>query len=123
MQVACPNIRNLGSNILFPTPILMSSQSWRQISYMRYRTFSSFHDILYIFSRKQVASGILVGIKNDLTADIRDIKEIRVPQDQSKIARLRIWCPGYVFQIYALYIPPDCKPEHFNYLFLRKQFL
>ncbi|GIY20397.1 hypothetical protein CEXT_572251 [Caerostris extrusa] len=67
---------------------------------------------LYLLPKyRKVASGILVGIKDTLTADFEICKEMGESEDKSEIIKLEVWKKSCRFKIYALYVPPGSKPN------------
>ncbi|GIX84731.1 hypothetical protein CEXT_84121 [Caerostris extrusa] len=65
---------------------------------------------LYLLPKyRKVASGILVGIKDTLTADFEICKEMGESEDKSEIIKLEVWKKSCRFKIYALYVPPGSK--------------
>ncbi|VDN99169.1 unnamed protein product [Rodentolepis nana] len=71
---------------------------------------------LYLLRKyRQVASGILTGVKEGLTSHYDLIKSMGLSQDKCEIIRLNIWKCQDHFKIYAVYNPPQNCPN-FDYL-------
>ncbi|GFY77866.1 hypothetical protein TNIN_73271 [Trichonephila inaurata madagascariensis] len=71
---------------------------------------------LYILHQsRQVASGMLVGVKTGLTADFRIIKDMDCSPDKSEVIKLNLWKNGKRFSILTIYSTPNNKPD-FSYL-------
>ena len=60
---------------------------------------------------RQIASGILVGIRDNLTSTFTEIKEMGNSADKSEIVQIDVWKNEYHFMIYAVYSPPNNKPD------------
>ncbi|VDO05268.1 unnamed protein product [Rodentolepis nana] len=71
---------------------------------------------LYLLPKhRQVASGILTGVKVGLTSHCDLIKSMGSTQDKCEIIRLNVWKCQNQFKIYAIYNPPKNCP---NFYFL-----
>ena len=71
---------------------------------------------LYLMSKhRQVASGILVGVRSHIISDFTEIKEMGNTQDKSEIIKLDVWKNTHRYRIYAVYNPPNNKPD-FSFL-------
>ncbi|GIY17283.1 hypothetical protein CDAR_261231 [Caerostris darwini] len=94
--------------------MLMFLQSGRQILHMRSWTSLNFprYSLALTPKSKQVTSGILVGVRDYLTEDIKIIKEMGNTQDKSETVRISVWNSGRSFEFYAFCIP-DNKPHFF----------
>jgi len=60
---------------------------------------------------RQVASGILIGISKSLCAELKIVKEVGNSEDKSEIVKVNVWKKGNNFTIYAIYSPPNNKPD------------
>jgi hypothetical protein len=60
---------------------------------------------------RQIASGILIGVSNSLSMEFKQLKEIGNSDNKSKIVKVNVWKQGNHFTIYAIYSPPDNKPD------------
>jgi hypothetical protein len=56
---------------------------------------------------RQIASGILVGVRNSLSAEFKLVKEMGNSEDKSEIVKVNVWKQGKNFTIYAIYSPPE----------------
>ena len=56
---------------------------------------------------RQVASGILVGVKKDLTSEFKIIKEMGDDEDKAEIVRVDVWKNSNRYNIFATYNPPN----------------
>ena len=67
---------------------------------------------IYVLEKnRQVASGILIGVKNTLTSTFNVIKEMGDTSDKLELIYLNVWKAGVHFKIYAAYNPPNNKPN------------
>ncbi|GFX99605.1 hypothetical protein TNCV_5026581 [Trichonephila clavipes] len=64
---------------------------------------------------RQVASGILIRVKRELTADFRIIKMMEVDSDKSEVVHLDVWKCGVHFKILSICIP-HCNHPDFSYV-------
>ncbi|GFS38283.1 hypothetical protein NPIL_594561 [Nephila pilipes] len=55
---------------------------------------------------RQVASGILIGVRNELIADFKGIKSMGTSIDKSEIVKIQLWKEDTLFKIFDFYIPP-----------------
>ena len=60
---------------------------------------------------RQIASGILIGVSNSLCAEFKIVKEMGSSEDKSEIVKVNVWKKGNNFTIYAIYNPPNNKPD------------
>ena len=60
---------------------------------------------------RQIASGILIGVSNSLCAEFKIVKEMGSSEDKSEIVKVNVWKKGNNFTIYAIYCPPNNKPD------------
>jgi len=60
---------------------------------------------------RQIASGILFGVSNSLSAEFKIVKEMGNSEDKSEIAKINVWREGKNFTIYAIYSSPSNKPD------------
>ena len=60
---------------------------------------------------RQIAIGILVGVSNSLSAEFKIVKEMGNSEDRSEIVKFNVWKQGKNFTIYAIYSPPNNKPD------------
>ncbi|XP_042911637.1 uncharacterized protein [Parasteatoda tepidariorum] len=68
---------------------------------------------LYLLPKaRQVASGLLMGVKKHLTSDFQIIKEMN-DSDKTELIKLKIWKDGHAFKIYSTYCPHNNTP-HYN---------
>ena len=67
---------------------------------------------LYLLPKyRQIASGILTGVRETLTASFEITKEMGYSQDLCEIITLNVWKNQNHFKIYAVYNPPQNKPS------------
>ncbi|XP_035229941.1 uncharacterized protein LOC118201889 [Stegodyphus dumicola] len=85
------------------------------IKNLKYYPFKGYS--LHVLTKfRKVASGILIGIKKDLTADFHIIKEMGVDGDRSEVVYLDIWKCGVHFKILAILYSPPCNHPDFSYV-------
>ncbi|GFU31366.1 hypothetical protein NPIL_542991 [Nephila pilipes] len=71
---------------------------------------------LYVHLKfKQVVSGILIGVKKELTADFRIIKAMGTDCDKNEVVFLDVWKSEVLFMILAIY-RPSCNSPDFSYV-------
>lgn len=58
---------------------------------------------------RQIASGIVVGVKRNMIADFKIIKSMGSTDDKMEMINLHIWKASQSFSIYATYNPPNNK--------------
>ncbi|GIY15925.1 hypothetical protein CDAR_510591 [Caerostris darwini] len=72
---------------------------------IRFHSFPGYS--LYLLPKaRQVASGILTGVKKHLTSDLQIIKQMNDGEDKSDLIKLKVWKNGCAFEIYSVYCPP-----------------
>ncbi|GFY71750.1 hypothetical protein TNIN_265911 [Trichonephila inaurata madagascariensis] len=81
---------------------------------LKYYPFKGF-SLCVLTKSRQVASGILIGVKRELTAEFRIIKAMGVDSDKSEIVHLDVWKCGVHFKNLATYSPP-CNHPDFSYV-------
>ncbi|GFU51679.1 hypothetical protein NPIL_147801 [Nephila pilipes] len=64
---------------------------------------------------RQVASGILIGVKKELAANFRIIKAMATDCDKSEVVHLDVWKSRVLFKILAIYNLP-CNSPDFSYV-------
>ena len=65
---------------------------------------------IYFPKERQIASGILIGVKNNLTSSLIITKEI-TELDKIEIAKLDLWRSEEHFSIYFVYNPSNNIPN------------
>ena len=60
---------------------------------------------------RQVASGIVVGVKSNLIDNFKILKNMGNTDDKMELINLHIWKDNQFFNIYAMYNPPTNKPK------------
>ena len=60
---------------------------------------------------RQIASGILVGVRNDITNTFTEVKHMGTDTDKSEIVQVDVWKNEFHYKIYAVYSPPNNKPD------------
>jgi len=60
---------------------------------------------------RQIASSILIGVSNSLCGEFKTVKEMENSEDKSEVVKVNVWKKGNNFTIYAIYIPPNNKPD------------
>jgi len=60
---------------------------------------------------RQAASGILIGVSNSLFAEFKIVKEMGNSEDKSEIVKVNVWKKGNNFTVFAIYSPPNNKPD------------
>ncbi|KAG8192562.1 hypothetical protein JTE90_015197 [Oedothorax gibbosus] len=104
-------LQTLGERDVDVFAIMEANLTDKNLKYYSFRGFS-----LYVLKKfRQVASGILIGVKRELTADFRIIKEMGVDGDKSEVVHLDVWKCGVHFKILAIYSPPGNDPD-FSYV-------
>ncbi|GFT30262.1 hypothetical protein TNCV_3467121 [Trichonephila clavipes] len=89
---------------------------------LKYYPFKGF--LFMCLQNLDVASGIVIGVKREVTADFRIIKAMGVEYDKSEVTHLDVWKCGIHFKILAIYSPPCNYPDfscvtHFkHYIFI-----
>ena len=59
----------------------------------------------------RVTSGILIGVSNSLFAEFKIVKEMGNSEDKSEIVKVNVWKKGNNFTVFAIYSPPNNKPD------------
>ncbi|KAG8196234.1 hypothetical protein JTE90_023793 [Oedothorax gibbosus] len=84
--------------------ILEANITEEKMKYFQLKGYT-FHGL---FKQRQVASGILVGIKDSLTAKFAIVKEMNTV-DKAEIIKVKILINKIKFLIYGIYSPPNNK--------------
>ncbi|XP_071037675.1 uncharacterized protein [Parasteatoda tepidariorum] len=69
------------------------------------------YNLFCLEKSRQVASGILVGIKSTITSNFTILKQMGNTQDKTEIVKIDCWKNENHFKIYSLYSPPGNKPN------------
>jgi len=72
---------------------------------------------------RQDASGILVGVSNSLSVEFKIVKDMGNSEDKSETVKVNVWKQGNNFAIYAIYSPPNNKPDFTSLYVTRKTIL
>jgi hypothetical protein len=56
---------------------------------------------------RQIASGILIGVRKSRCAEFKIVKEMGNSEDKSEIVKVNVRKKGNNFTIYAIYSPPE----------------
>lgn len=64
----------------------------------------------FLHKSRQIASGILVGVRSGIRNDFTIIKQMN-EQDKLEVMKLEVWICNQHFVIYGLYNPPNNKPN------------
>ncbi|VDO08938.1 unnamed protein product [Rodentolepis nana] len=91
--------------------IMKANISDDKLKYYRFPGYTLYNLPKY----RQVASGILTGVKEGLTSHYDLIKSMGSTQDKCEIIRLNVWKCQNHFKIYAVYNPPQNCPN-FDFL-------
>jgi hypothetical protein len=60
---------------------------------------------------RRIASGILSGVNNSLCTEFKIVKEMGNSEDKDEIVKFNVWKKENNFTIYAIYNPPNNKPD------------
>lgn len=69
------------------------------------------YNIFVLDKGRKVASGILVGVKNTMTASFEIVKSMGETEDKIEITKLNCWLNSCHFKIFYIYNPPNNKPN------------
>jgi hypothetical protein len=71
------------------------------------------YNINHLYKNRQIASGIMVGTRDNITAKFHILKQ-RNQNNTSEMVKIDIWKGNHKFNVYGIYIPPGNKQLNLN---------